>query len=138
VLRGREQVTIRLEAIDAPEAKQSYGNRSKQALADMPFGETVTINKTGEDRFGRTLAFFEAKGVEVNAKMIADGWAWHFKKYSADAKLAQLEVEAREARRGLWADATTPLAPWEFRAREKSHQRYSTARWCQLLVVVTC
>ena len=28
VLRGREQVTIRLETIDAPEAKQSYGNRS--------------------------------------------------------------------------------------------------------------
>jgi endonuclease YncB( thermonuclease family) len=119
VLRGREQITIRLEAIDAPEVKQSYGNRAKQALADITFGETVTINKTGEDRFGRTLAFVEAKGVEVNAKMITDGWAWHYKKYNDDSRLAQLEGQARDARRGLWADPTTPLAPWDFRARSR-------------------
>jgi len=83
----------------------------------MTFGEVVTINKTGEDRFGRTLAFVKANGIEVNVKMIEDGWAWHYKKYSDDARLAALETQARSARRGLWADPTTPLAPWEFRAR---------------------
>lgn len=50
--------------------------------------------------------------------MIEDGWAWHYKKYNDEARLAKLELSARKAKRGLWADAN-PLAPWDFRARKK-------------------
>ena len=122
VLRGKEQITIRLEGIDAPELRQSFGTRSKQALSTMAFGATVKIRKTGEDRFGRALGFVEANGVDVNSKMVEDGWAWHFKKYSDDQKLADLEKRARESKKGLWADPTPPLSPWEFRARSKVTQ----------------
>lgn len=31
----------------------------------------------------------------------------------------QLEREAREAKRGLWSDSQTPVAPWEWRRSEK-------------------
>jgi len=34
-------------------------------------------------------------------------------------RLANLEENARKAKRGLWADET-PLGPWEFRARQKT------------------
>lgn len=122
VLRNKEQITIRLEGIDAPELRQSFGSRSKQALSSLAFGATATIRKTGEDRFGRMLGFVEVNGVDVNSKMVEDGWAWHFKQYNDDEKLADLETRAREAKKGLWADSSTPLAPWEYRARSKITQ----------------
>jgi endonuclease YncB( thermonuclease family) len=49
--------------------------------------------------------------------MVVEGLAWHFTRYSHDATLAAAEVEARAARRGLWA-AREPVPPWEFRASE--------------------
>lgn len=84
----------------------------------MVFGKTVTVKKTGEDRYGRTLGVIMVGDVDANAKMVEDGWAWHYKKYNDEIRLAKLEFSAHKARRGLWADAN-PLAPWEYRARKK-------------------
>ncbi|MDA9856599.1 thermonuclease family protein [Rubripirellula sp.] len=119
VLVNRKPVTIRLEGIDAPESKQSFGARSKQALSRMVFGKTVVVKKTGEDRYGRTLGTIMLGRTDINAKMIEDGWAWHFKKYNKEEWLAKLELEARKAKRGLWA-APNPLAPWDYRTRKRT------------------
>lgn len=119
VLRGTEQVRIRLEGIDAPESNQSFGNRAKQALSAMVFGKDVVIRKTGVDRYGRTLARVAVDGVDANAKLVEEGLAWHYRQYSSDANLARLETEARAAKRGLWADPSA-LPPWEFRARQRT------------------
>ena len=121
ILFGKEQVTIRLEGIDAPESSQSFGKKSKEALATMIFGKTVTVKKTGEDKYGRSLGFVFLDDLDVNAQMIQDGWAWHFRKYNDEQRLADLENEARTGQRGLWADPN-PLAPWEFRAAKKTPQ----------------
>lgn len=49
VLVNKQSIKVRLEGVDAPEFRQSFGAKSKQALSEMVFGKTVTINKTGED-----------------------------------------------------------------------------------------
>jgi micrococcal nuclease len=118
VLVDKKPIKIRLEGIDAPETGQSFGNRSKQALSDMVFGKEVLIIKTGQDRYGRSLGFVLRDGIDINAKMTEEGWAWHYKKYNQDSKLADFERQARAARRGLWAEPN-PLAPWDFRDRKK-------------------
>jgi micrococcal nuclease len=125
VLVDKKPIKIRLEGIDAPEAKQSFGNRSKQALSDLVFGKEVRVKKTGEDRYGRSLGFVSRDGIEINAKMIQDGWARRYKKYNQDSKFADLERQARAAKRGLWAEPN-PLAPWDFRDRRKPKQAAST------------
>ncbi|HBJ37510.1 MAG TPA: nuclease [Planctomycetaceae bacterium] len=119
VLVNKEQVRVRLDGIDAPESNQSFGARAKQALSGLVFGKTVTIKKTGTDRFGRTLGVIMVGDLDANAKMIEDGWAWHYKQYNQENRLAQLEDAARQAKRGFWADPA-PLAPWEFRARQRT------------------
>jgi endonuclease YncB( thermonuclease family) len=48
--------------------------------------------------------------------MIRAGYAWHFKKYSKDKKMADDEDHAKKNRAGLWAD-NEPIAPWIFRSR---------------------
>lgn len=42
------------------------------------------------------------------------GLSWHYKQYSKDKKLAELEGEARMLRVGLWTDSN-PIPPWEWR-----------------------
>lgn len=54
--------------------------------------------------------------------MLRAGAAWHYKHYDKREKYAQLEQEAREAKRGLWAGAR-PMAPWEYRRRYRNHDR---------------
>ena len=88
-------------------------------MAALIFGKTVEVKKTGEDRYGRSLGFIFVDSMDVNAQMIEDGWAWHYKKYNDERRLASLEEEARAEKRGLWADSN-PLPPWEFRARKKT------------------
>jgi endonuclease YncB( thermonuclease family) len=118
VLINRKATKVRLEAIDSPESNQSYGNRAKQELSRLVFGKLATIRKTGEDRYGRVLGYVMIGDIEVNSKLVEEGWAWHYREYNDEERFAKLEVEAREAKRGLWEDPK-PLAPWEFRARQK-------------------
>ncbi len=108
------QIGVRLESIDTPEKKQAYGTKAKQALSDLVFGKQVTIQKTGQDRYGRTLAFVVADGINTSQALIEGGYAWHYKQYSDDPELAELEEQTGAAKRGLWADAE-PVPPWKFR-----------------------
>ena len=119
VLVNNATVKVRLEGIDAPEAMQSFGNQSKEALAKLVAGKTVTIRKTGTDKYQRTLGYVMVDGVDANARLVQDGWAWHYKKYNSEQRYADLEDAAQAAKKGLWADAN-PLQPWEFRARKSS------------------
>jgi len=121
VLVGRQQVTVRLEGIDAPESGQSYGNKAKEALAGMVADKTITVKKTGTDNYGRTLGKVVVGNVDVNAKLVESGWAWHYKTYNDEEGLTKLDDAARKAKRGLWADEK-PLPPWDYRARQETPQ----------------
>lgn len=119
VLKDREQVKVRLVEIDAPEKGQAFGNRSKQALSELVRGKQVEIRERGTDRYGRTLGRVYQSGVDVNAEMVRRGMVWVYVKYAKDQGFYQIETEAREQRRGLWADKD-PVPPWEWRRARKS------------------
>lgn len=116
VLVEREQIKVRLIEIDAPEKAQAFGNKSKQALADMVFGKEVQVEERGKDRYKRTLGRVVVNGLEANAEMVRQGYAWVYRKYSKNPDLLRLESAAREAKLGLWADPE-PIPPWEWRHR---------------------
>jgi endonuclease YncB( thermonuclease family) len=50
VLRGREQVRIRLTDIDAPEARQDFGTRSRESLAAICHAQQAELDERGQDR----------------------------------------------------------------------------------------
>ena len=116
VLVSNQQVRVRLQGIDAPESAQAFGTRSKQALSDKVFGKDVRLAWAGKDRYGRVLGDVYAGGRWVNLEMVAEGWAWHYVRYSSDKRLADAEAAARAARLGLWQDQA-PVPPWEFRRK---------------------
>lgn len=118
---------IRLEGIDAPESGQACagakgntwqcGFTATQRLASLIKGERVICEKSGEDRYKRTLAYCRLEnGTELNAWMVRQGFALAFVRYSS--KYVNEEKEARDAKRGLWAG--TFQAPWDWRAAKQN------------------
>ena len=111
---------MRLAGIDAPEKGQAYGQRAKLFAASLAFGQTVTVRTTGHDRYARLLGeVILPDGRSLNQELVRAGFAWWFRKYSRDLTLAHLEEEAREGRRGLWADPS-PEPPWTYRSHHAS------------------
>lgn len=121
VLRHGREERVRLNGIDCPEKGQPFGTQAKQATSDLVFGKTVTVEVRDVDRYGRLVADVALpSGVRVNEELVRQGMAWWYREYAKDnATLAQLESEARSARRGLWASRDS-IAPWEWRKREKA------------------
>ena len=111
---AKVQHKIRLDRIDAPEKKQAFGEKAKQHLSEMVFGKDVRVEYTSKDRYGRILGIVRVDGRDINLQMIKDGFAWHYKYYDKTPSYAQAEVEAREAKKGLWVDVN-PIAPYDFR-----------------------
>lgn len=88
-------------------------------MSGLVFGKAVTLQVTGKDRYGRTLAVVMVGGVNVNLEMVRRGLAWRFDKYSKDEALLAAQNAAKGAKRGLWSDPE-PVPPWEWRARAKA------------------
>jgi endonuclease YncB( thermonuclease family) len=97
-----------------------FGKRAKQAASALVFGRDVILQTHGQDEYGRTLAdVFLRNGTNINRMLVKDGWCWWYRKYAtADTVLEGLEREAREAKKGLWADPQ-PVPPWEWRKRNR-------------------
>lgn len=114
-------IDYRLASIDAPELNQPFGQRAKKYLQIVLAGKELTAYQTDVDRYGRRVAFIfatspEGAGVaqEINAKMVADGYAWHAVRHSQNSNLTRLETVARSSRLGLW-EQRAPVAPWDYR-----------------------
>lgn len=111
-----EQVKVRLEGIDCPEHNQDFGTKAKQATSELCFNKMVRIEKSGTDKYGRTLGFVYVGDICVNKELLREGMAWHYKYFNKDPEMAKLESEAKKAKIGLWSQPN-PIAPWDFRRK---------------------
>lgn len=119
------QHKVRVAGIDAPEKGQPFGNRSKANLSMLVMGKPVRVEWNKKDRYGRIVGVVRVNGTDAGLEQVRAGMAWHYKAYVKEqpaqdqASYAAAEDDARESRRGLWADKT-PLAPWDYRAAKRS------------------
>ena len=81
------------------------------------------------NKYKRTLAdVFLSEGINVNHTLIKEGWCWWYRKYApGNTVLEGLEAEAREAKRGLWADPQ-PVPSWVIAKRNE--RRHATCQTC--------
>lgn len=116
----KQKIRIRLLDIDAPESRQAYGNASKKYLASLIAGNTVSVKEKGKDVYKRTLGTIIYNNVNINAKMVENGYAWayRYKGKANSKKMVELESIAKQNRRGLWKDKK-PIAPWDFRYQNR-------------------
>lgn len=111
---------LRLYGVDAPERGQSCtdargalydcGTSAAAALAQLVGERGVQCRLYGRDRFGRALGVCRAGETELNASLVAAGWAL------ADGgslpALVPVEAAAKLAQRGLWTGGFEPPAHW--------------------------
>lgn len=125
VLDGNNvQHKIRLAGIDAPEKTQTFGQRSRESLAELVANRSVVVETNKKDRYGRYVGKVLVDRKDVNAEQIRRGLAWYYRQYEQELSdgdrqsYDRAESEARESHRGLWIEKR-PVAPWDFRASER-------------------
>lgn len=128
-----EVVRVRLNGIDAPERKQPYGERAKQAMSRLVYMKEAEFDFIKSDRYGRSVCKVRVapasaprgpKTLDAGLAMLTVGMAWWYRAYAREQtpqERAQYEFATSEAKArhvGLWRDAA-PVAPWDWR---KSHR----------------
>jgi endonuclease YncB( thermonuclease family) len=123
----RTQHRIRLDGIDAPEAHQAFGQRSRQSLAELAHRQQATADCPKVDKYQRKVCVVRVQGVDVGLAQIQRGLAWHFKRYAHEqssenrATYAAAQAEAGVEKRGLWRDPNA-IPPWEWRAAKAANR----------------
>ena len=102
---------VRYIGIDTPEIYprlEACGMEALEANRELVEGKEVRLERdvSDKDKYGRLLRYVYMDGVFVNAELVKRGLA-EAKAYPPDIKyqdfLEELEAEARQAGRGIWA-----------------------------------
>lgn len=112
----KKQVRVRLAEVDAPESRQPWGTRARQALADMAFRKQARVEVVDIDQYGRTVGRVWVGTLDINRELVRQGHAWVYRRYLRDRSLLEVEAEARREKRGLWRlPEAERVAPWVWR-----------------------
>ncbi|WP_442876506.1 thermonuclease family protein [Enterobacter cloacae complex sp. ECC445] len=117
-------IRVRLYGIDAPESKQPWGQKAKQALSNAVAGKTVKVVEHGLDVYGRELGTIWLDGYDINASMVDSGLAWvyRFQDEAIVPAYIKFETGAKNASLGLWSEKS-PVPPWEWRQINKKSEK---------------
>lgn len=120
VSKDRGSFVVRFAGIDAPETGQAYWRVSRDRLRELA-GPGTVADCYKKDQYGRQVCRLRSpNGDDLADKMIGEGLAWHASRFADEqtseerTRYARLEAEARQAKRGLWADLD-PMPPTECR-----------------------
>ena len=105
---------VRLKGVDAPELGRRGGVDARQWAAARLAGQPVTWSAVGVDAYGRFLGEVHLDdGMFVNAEIIRQGHARVNTDFPPEnlEQFKQIEQEARDAGRGMWAAASAAPQP---------------------------
>ena len=118
-------VRFRLFGIDAPESVQTCrawgrawdcGAVATEAL--MSRAEGMSCEGSDTDRYGRTIGVCGSDGEDLNAWLVANGWALAYRQYSED--YVNEEEQARSNKRGMHRGEF--IEPWRWRQGERMEE----------------
>lgn len=121
-LLSAKTIKVRIVGIDAPEACQSGGRASSDALYRRLMGQSVTVSATSSrsrDVYGRLLAKVDLRGEDIGHWMVLNGYAWSYGYRRKPGPYAVEQSQAVTARRGLFNEARAEN-PRLFRKRHGS------------------
>jgi len=100
-METQNSLTIRLENINAPEKNEPGYEQAKNFLKTFE-NQTLIIEKTGQDKYGRTLAKLYTPEY-LNLEIIRKGLATKFMVHQTETSLFfQAEAQAISTQQGMW------------------------------------
>ena len=130
VLVGTQK--LRLEGIDAPEGRQlcrqngkdwPCGRQSTAYLRSLMRGSSVSCKAFGIDKYERPLVRCSASGGDLNAQMVASGWAVSYGDYYSE------QSSAKKNRLGIWAGEFETPQNWREIHRGSADENGIAADW---------
>lgn len=126
-------VRIRLNGIDAPEYGQKCGSRdcgveALEALDKLIHSGPIDCQSMGDDGYGRVIGKCSVAGQDIGAKLVSDGFAYAFVKYSADYIVE--EESARSRGVGVWRGDYQ--RPWDYRAEKWASSEQTAPKGCPI------
>lgn len=113
---------IRLYGIDTPEKGQAYGKAAKKHTSWLTYRKIAKVRTYDTYRYGRTVGVVAVDGVNVNESLIANEYAWQYRKY-CKARFCKdwlsFEMDAKLGKVGLWKDPHAQ-APWDWRKAKRT------------------
>jgi len=107
---------IRLIGINAPEMSDFYGLAAKKHLEHLIENNLVDLQTdnilSDRDRYQRLLRYAIIDGIDVNQKMVADGFAFAYLKYkfSKSDLYENAQIGAREMNLGIWGNSQNGIS----------------------------
>lgn len=102
---------VRLIGINAPEMSDFYGWEAKEYLTNLIENKLVDLQSDNisndRDRYQRLLRYVIVDGIDVNKKMVSDGFAFAYLKYkfSKSDQYENAQIQAREMNIGIWGNS---------------------------------
>ncbi len=103
--------------IDAPEMKQKFGPESQVYLSNLILDKKVKVVYGKKDLYQRPVGIIMIGDVNINKKMVEDGYAWSYKNYST-SEVDLLQENAQKNNVGIWKDVDPACQPWNFRKKK--------------------
>ena len=114
-LRDGRDWSVRLWAVNAPDAKECYYKEATGVLEEELAGKKITYERYGYDSFGRILAKVYVNGQDLEERLVATGAAEVYdaaevhdelkpsKEYYESLKM--IEEKAKSEKLGMWSAA---------------------------------
>lgn len=133
---------VRLIGINTPEISDIFGQEAKQHLADLIDGKIIDLQtdnlSNDRDRYSRLLRYVILDGIDINKRMISDGFAFAYLKYhfekANDYKKAQLT--ASEENKGMWGNENKDEVIKQQENKEVAKQPLSSKEYFIISVIV--
>lgn len=113
VERDGQRLELELEAIDAPELAQAWGEQARQRAADLMLGKELTLHPRRPGANGQAMVRPVVDGTDVSRALLEAGLAWHDTARNSEEALLLAMMQARSSAVGLWSDPQ-PMRPEEW------------------------
>lgn len=101
---------VRMIGINAPERSDIFGDEATNYLSHLILNQDITLisDKIGKDRdrYGRLLRYAISDTIDINKKMIEDGYAFAYLKYkfSKEDEYRNAQIKAQKLGFGIWGN----------------------------------
>lgn len=118
---GSAPIQVRLAEVDAPEICQEGGVEAQRYLGELVLKQPVRLvlpgGRLAKDAQGLVHGTLWVADVQVNRRMVEEGWAWSVRVKWDRGPYVPQERMAIALSRGVHRAGAKAIPPWDFRKR---------------------